>query len=66
MGEVIKTLNKKKIKLNVTAIYTSNQTRQILKNIDKKTKFSYNFNFCIEEWLTLAKIQLNNLNKCIK
>ena len=38
MGEVIKTLNKKKIKLNVTAIYTSNQTRQILKNIDKKTK----------------------------
>ncbi|MDA9723143.1 transaldolase [Candidatus Pelagibacter sp.] len=38
MGEVIKTLNKKKIKLNVTAIYTSNQTKQILKNIDKKTK----------------------------
>jgi transaldolase len=38
MGEVIKTLNRKKIKLNITAVYTSKQTRQILKNIDKKTK----------------------------
>ena len=38
MGKVIKTLNKKKIKLNITAVYTSNQTRKILKNIDKKTK----------------------------
>ena len=38
MGKVIKTLNKKKIKLNITAVYTANQTRKILKNIDKKTK----------------------------
>ena len=37
-GKVIKTLNKKKIKLNITAVYTSHQTKQILKNIDKKTK----------------------------
>ena len=38
MGEVIKSLNKNKIKLNITAVYTSKQTKQILKNIDKKTK----------------------------
>ena len=38
MGRVIKTLNNEKIKLNVTAVYTSSQTKKILKNIDKKTK----------------------------
>ena len=38
MGKVIKVLNKKKIKLNITAVYTAKQTKQILKNIDKKTK----------------------------
>ena len=38
MGKVIKALNKKKIKLNITAVYTAKQTKQILKNIDKKTK----------------------------
>jgi len=38
MGRVIKTLNQNKIKLNITAVYTANQTKQILKNIDKKTK----------------------------
>ena len=38
MGKVIKKLNKKNIKLNITAVYTSKQTRQILKEINKKTK----------------------------
>ena len=38
MGKVIKKLNKNKIKLNITAVYTAQQTRQILKNINKKTK----------------------------
>ena len=38
MGKVIKVLNKKKIKLNITAVYTAKQTKEILKNIDKKTK----------------------------
>ena len=38
MGEVIKTLNQDKIKLNITAVYTAKQTKQILKKIDKKTK----------------------------
>ena len=38
MGNVIKKLNKKKIKLNITAVYNSYQTKKILKKIDKKTK----------------------------
>ncbi len=38
MGKVIKSLNRNKIKLNITAVYTSKQTKQILKNINKKTK----------------------------
>ena len=38
MGKVIKKLNNEKIKLNITAVYTSKQTNEILRNIDKKTK----------------------------
>ena len=38
MGKVIKNLNKNKIKLNITAVYTSRQTQKILRNIDKKTR----------------------------
>ena len=38
MGKVIKTLNRNKIKLNITAVYSSKQTKLILKNINKKTK----------------------------
>ena len=38
MGNVIETLNKKNIKLNITAVYTSHQTKKILKKINKKTK----------------------------
>ena len=37
-GNVIKELNSKNIKLNITAVYTSKQTAKILKVIDKKTK----------------------------
>ncbi len=37
-GKVIKLLNKKKIKLNITAVYSAKQTKQILKKINKKTK----------------------------
>ncbi len=37
-GKVINNLNKKKIKLNITAVYTAYQTKKILKKIDKKTK----------------------------
>ena len=38
MGKVIRELNARKIKLNITAIYTAAQTRKILKKIDKKNK----------------------------
>ena len=38
MGQVIKTLNNKKIKLNITAVSTAKQTKQILKKINKKNK----------------------------
>ena len=37
-GNVIKELNSKNIKLNITAVYTAKQTEKILKLINKKTK----------------------------
>tara|TARA_B100001175_G_scaffold271479_1_gene244210 strand:+ start:4609 stop:5307 length:699 start_codon:yes stop_codon:yes gene_type:complete len=37
-GEVIKKLNHKNIKLNITAVYSSSQTKKILNLINKKTK----------------------------
>ncbi len=38
MGNVINQLNKKKIKLNITAVYSSKQTKKILNKINKKTR----------------------------
>ena len=38
MGKIIKELNRKNIKLNITAVYSANQTRKILKSINKQTK----------------------------
>ena len=38
MGSVIKELNNKNIKLNITAVYSAKQTEKILKVINKKTK----------------------------
>ena len=38
MGKIIKELNKKKVKLNITAVYNYEQTKKILKVVDKKTK----------------------------
>ena len=37
-GKIIKELNKQNIKLNVTAVYNSNQTKKILKVINKKSR----------------------------
>ena len=37
-GKVIKELNRQNIKLNITAVYTANQTQKILKQLNKKTK----------------------------
>ena len=38
MGSVIKELSDKGIKLNITAVYTFEQTKKIYKNLNKKTK----------------------------
>ena len=38
LGKAIRFLNNKNIKLNITAVYTANQTSKILKKINKKTK----------------------------
>ena len=38
MGKLIKELNGRNIKLNITAVYSAQQTKNILKNINKKTK----------------------------
>ena len=37
MGNVIKSLNYKKVRLNITAVYTSKQTKRILEKINTKT-----------------------------
>ena len=37
-GKVIKELNNKNIKLNITAVYNAKQTKKILNQINKKTK----------------------------
>ena len=37
-GKIIRELNEKNIKLNITAVYSSKQTERILKLINKKTK----------------------------
>ncbi len=37
MGKIVKELNSKNIKLNITAVYSSKQTEKILKVINKKT-----------------------------
>ena len=38
MGRVIKELNSKNIKLNITAVYTAKQTEKILNKLNKKLK----------------------------
>ena len=38
MGKIIKELNRRNIKLNITAVYNAHQTRKILKCLNKKSK----------------------------
>ena len=38
LGKIISNLNKENIKLNITAVYTQNQTKKILSKINKRTK----------------------------
>ena len=44
-GKVIRDLNNMNVKLNITAVYNSKQTKKILDNINKKIQ-GYNFYFC--------------------
>ena len=37
-GKLIKELNNSNVKLNITAVYTSTQTKKILRLINKKTR----------------------------
>ena len=38
MGKIIKELNNRNIKMNITAVYTASQAKQVLKLINKKTQ----------------------------
>ena len=38
MGKIIKELNRKNIKLNITAVYNAHQTQKIIKCLNKKSK----------------------------
>ena len=38
MGKIIKELNRKNIKLNITAVYNAHQTKKIVKCLNKKSK----------------------------
>ena len=38
MGKIIKELNRKNIKLNITAVYNAHQTQKIIKRLNKKSK----------------------------
>ena len=38
MGRIIKELNRRNIKLNITAVYNSHQTKKIVKCLNKKSK----------------------------
>ncbi len=43
MGKIIKELNNKNIKLNITAVYNYQQTKKILNSINKKSKVIISF-----------------------
>ena len=60
MGKVIKELNNQNIKLNITAVYTANQTIKILKSINKRSKVII-FLYLLDVPLMLAKTQFLNL-----
>ena len=61
LGNVIKELNKKNIKLNITAVYTADQTSKILKKLIENQKLLYQF--LLEEWQIKEKTQYLNLKK---
>ena len=44
-GKAIRYLSHRNVKLNITAVYTAQQTKKIIKNLNKKHKV-YHFNIC--------------------
>ena len=61
MGSVIKELSDKGIKLNVTAVYTYEQTKKYIKVLIKKQNLLYLF--LQEEWQTKEKTRFQYLKK---
>ena len=51
MGSVIKELSSKRIKLNITAVYTFEQTKKVYKILNKKSKYLY----LLVEWQIMVK-----------
>ena len=62
-GPVIKKLSDKRIKLNITAVYTFSQTNAIFKNLNKNTKSI--ISILQEEWQIKAKTQFLYLKKVL-
>ena len=64
MGRVINQLNNKNIKLNITAVYNAKQTKEILKNINNKTKVI--ISIFAGRMADVGKIQYQNLKIVLK
>ena len=62
-GPVIKELSDKGIKLNITAVYTFEQTKKIFKKLNKKTRSI--ISIFATEWLIKAKTLFQYLKKSI-
>ena len=57
MGPVIEELSNRGIKLNITAVYTFEQTKKIFKKLNKKTNSI--ISILQEEWQTKEKTRYN-------
>ena len=55
MGKIIGELNQKRIKLNITAVYSAQQVNMILKRLKLKQKLLYLF--LLVDYLIQVKIQ---------
>ncbi len=64
MGKIIEELNKKKIKLNITAVYSAQQVNMILKRVKTKTKII--ISIFIGRLADSGKDPINTLRKSIK
>ena len=63
-GQLIRKLNKRRIKLNITAVYTIAQVKKINKCLDNKTNSIISIFSVV--WLMLGKIQYLLLKKLYK